>query len=203
MSGYYYYRHDPTLIHRTDTLCVVISIEVGKDADLVIWDHHPLTLGARPKHVVIDGVELEFDTSWAKHVDEEIQKPSSKQDEMRVQASASDHSLLPPKPATSMHVHDTKTACAPDVDTFVLRNISRLYAGPDQTIDGPVELAIKEGRVTCISTNCINDEKAAEFDLNGGVVIPVSYSLFDMSYILTLMMVLFLRVFSLLVHPWA
>lgn len=179
---------------------MVISIEVGKDADLVIWDHHPLTLGARPKHVVIDGMELEFDTSWAKHVDEEIQKPSSNQDEMRVQAS--DHSL-PPKPATSMHVHDTKTACAPDVDTFMLRNISRLYAGPDQTIDGPIELAIKEGRVTCISTSCINDEKAAEFDLNGGVVIPVRYYLFDMPYIPTLIMVLSLRVFFLLVHPWA
>lgn len=162
-------------------MCGDYSIEVGKDADLVVWDQHPLTLGARPKHVVIDGMELEFNTSWAKHVDEEIQKPSStNQHETHVQAS--DHSL-PPKPATSMQVHDTKAACAPDVDTFVLRNISRLHAGPDQTYDGPIELAIKEGRVTCISSNCINDEKAAEFDLNGGVVIPVSRyhsSLFDM-----------------------
>lgn len=148
-----------------------ISIGLGKDADLVIWDQHPLTLGARPKHVIIDGMELAFNTSWAKHVDEEIQETLS--NNQHVQEASSNH-VLPPRPATSMHVHDT-SACTSDVDTFVLRNISRLYAGPEQTYDGPIELAVKQGRVACIGSNCSKDENTAEFDLNGGVVIPVSH----------------------------
>jgi imidazolonepropionase-like amidohydrolase len=32
------------------------SLEVGKDADLVIWSDHPFSLTARPVHVLIDGV---------------------------------------------------------------------------------------------------------------------------------------------------
>jgi predicted amidohydrolase YtcJ len=38
------------------------SIEVGKDADLVIWDKHPLSTYARAEKVFIDGT-LFFDSS--------------------------------------------------------------------------------------------------------------------------------------------
>ncbi len=31
------------------------SLEVGKDADIVIWSAHPLTLEAKPLHVFING----------------------------------------------------------------------------------------------------------------------------------------------------
>lgn len=31
------------------------SLEVGKDADLVVWSEHPFQLGARPRYVMIDG----------------------------------------------------------------------------------------------------------------------------------------------------
>jgi imidazolonepropionase-like amidohydrolase len=34
------------------------SIEVGKDADVVVWDRHPLALGAKPRSVFIEGDEL-------------------------------------------------------------------------------------------------------------------------------------------------
>ena len=34
------------------------SIETGKDADLVVWDRHPLSLGAKPRLVMIEGEEL-------------------------------------------------------------------------------------------------------------------------------------------------
>jgi hypothetical protein len=34
------------------------SIEVGKDADIVVWDRHPLALGAKPTRVFIDGDQL-------------------------------------------------------------------------------------------------------------------------------------------------
>ena len=32
------------------------SSHIGWDADLVIWDSHPLSLGATPKQVIIDGI---------------------------------------------------------------------------------------------------------------------------------------------------
>jgi len=31
------------------------SLEVGKDADIVIWDNHPFNLQASPTHTIIDG----------------------------------------------------------------------------------------------------------------------------------------------------
>jgi imidazolonepropionase-like amidohydrolase len=31
------------------------SLEVGKDADIVIWSEHPFTLTARPETVIISG----------------------------------------------------------------------------------------------------------------------------------------------------
>jgi adenine deaminase len=36
------------------------SIDVGKDADLAIWNHHPLSIYAVPQRVLIDG-EVYFD----------------------------------------------------------------------------------------------------------------------------------------------
>src|SRR4029077_9985241 len=32
------------------------SIEVGKDADLVVWNHHPLSTGAIVERTYIDGI---------------------------------------------------------------------------------------------------------------------------------------------------
>lgn len=37
---------------------------VGWDADLVIWDSHPLNLGATPTQVIIDGIP-QFSTQFA------------------------------------------------------------------------------------------------------------------------------------------
>ncbi|MEO0468609.1 MAG: amidohydrolase family protein [Bacteroidota bacterium] len=31
------------------------SLEVGKDADLVLWNHHPLSIYARPRYTMVDG----------------------------------------------------------------------------------------------------------------------------------------------------
>jgi len=40
----------------------VVSIEVGKDGDVLIWDRFPLDVGAKPSHVIIEGnLELSLD----------------------------------------------------------------------------------------------------------------------------------------------
>ncbi|KAH9948084.1 hypothetical protein B0H21DRAFT_848524 [Amylocystis lapponica] len=70
-------------------------IKDGYDADLVIWDSHPLSLGATPAQVIIDGI-LQFPAPYA------VAKPPSHQaaphtpDFTREAAETVEHEGLPP-----------------------------------------------------------------------------------------------------------
>ncbi len=52
---------------------VRLSIELGKDADIVIWNAHPFSVYARPEMTMIDG-EVYFDRSKDLQKRAEIQK---------------------------------------------------------------------------------------------------------------------------------
>ncbi|CDS12474.1 hypothetical protein LRAMOSA04668 [Lichtheimia ramosa] len=157
------------------------SLQVGKDADIVIWHRHPLRLGARPEHVIIDGQTLDFKASWGKHVEDEDQ---SDDEPVEVSDDNDDNeflrSWLPPRPTGAMTLDKPDTmdqACTPETDSFVLRNISRLYMGPGQVYNGSAYLVVEDGQVVCAGPECSHDQvqwptSSPVFDMDGAIVIP-------------------------------
>ena len=170
------------------------SIEPGKDADIVIWEQHPLRLGARPKIVIVDGIELDYKVSWTKHVDELVEEDTQKlnlnvpKQEQVEEMDISDekHHWLPSPSHETMRLEDhgldnpvtLDEACSPDTNSFVLRNISSLYMSPGQTYSGSVYLVVKDGQVACAAKKCDGDHvewpsSSPVFEMGGAVVIPV------------------------------
>lgn len=165
------------------------SIAEGKDADIVVWEQHPLMLGARPKTVVIDGDVMDFKKSWTKHVDDDTQKEETPVlHEKMATDTVDDHHTLPPRPAATMKLEDHglnnplafEDACGPNVDSFVLRNVSQIYMGPGQTLTDAhaLYLVVKDGDVVCAGSDCDRDhldwpESAPVFEMGGAVLLPV------------------------------
>ena len=75
-------------------------INEGHDADVVIWNTHPLRLGATPVQVWIDGI------SQLEHA----HTPSGKLPPVAsaLKATAHDHDPAPPAPASAKYEHDIK-----------------------------------------------------------------------------------------------
>lgn len=165
------------------------SIEVGKDADIVIWERHPLRLGARPRHVFVDGAELDFKKSWTNTlIEEDMQKHFDVKNTSDDENEASKH-LLPDFSDSTMRLEDHglnnptsfHDACSKDVNSFVLRNISRIYANASQVLDAEgsgLYLIVDRGVITCLGKDCDRDHiewpsNSPVFEMGGAVVIPV------------------------------
>lgn len=142
--------------------------------DIVLWDSHPLALGATPKQVWIDGIP-QISTP---HV---IDKPVSAQvvpetpdfdDEAREALDYEGVPPLAPKHAVS--------------DTVVFLNVSNVYLrNRDRvehvlsTLEGrePAVVHVRNGNITCIGaqTTCFTEdptEDAFIVDLQGGALSP-------------------------------
>ncbi|KAI8391310.1 uncharacterized protein BYT42DRAFT_556455 [Radiomyces spectabilis] len=166
------------------------SLQVGKDADIVVWEQHPLRLGARPKHVVIDGTELDFKESWTKAVEEVVTDSTEATIERKHEEYRKDRHYLPPVSTSSMKLEDHgldnpmsfDEACDNNVDSFVLRNISRLFMSPEEIYDASelghdISMVVKEGKLLCAGTNCGRrnidwPHFSPVFEMGGAVVIP-------------------------------
>jgi hypothetical protein len=168
-----------------------ISIAVGKDADVVIWERHPLRLGARPKHVIIDGAEMDFKTSWTKTVTEQEALLQNEEEEEVIVSSEQERHYLPPFSQNTMHLEDHgldnpasfRDACSSDVNSFVLRNISQIYLNAKETLNAKelgqsLYVIVKEGTIACIGMDCDRDHvewpvSSPVFEMGGAVIIPV------------------------------
>ncbi|KAK4514180.1 uncharacterized protein ATC70_001767 [Mucor velutinosus] len=168
------------------------SIEVGKDADIVIWERHPLRLGARPKHVIIDGEQLDFKKSWGKSVTEQdtVLKQMMAAESTKKASTEKERHYLPPFSPNVMHLEDHgldnpesfNDACTSGVDSFVLRNISEIYMNASQTLSASelgqgLYIVVKEGQVACIGIDCDRDHvewpnSSPVFEMGGAIVIP-------------------------------
>jgi hypothetical protein len=146
------------------------------ELDLVIWDSHPLALGATPSQVLIDGIpQLE-----SPHV---IHKPSSFQKSPKVPVfdkEASDavkYEGLPPlRPRKSM------------TETTIFTNVKSLYTiGPEavrevfssqnETPFGVVvthngSVVCSGSQQTCMASAAFDDPEVTIVDLEGGSISP-------------------------------
>ncbi|KAI0074162.1 carbohydrate esterase family 9 protein [Panus rudis PR-1116 ss-1] len=148
-------------------------IKKGYDADVVLWDSHPLALGATPKQVWIDGIaQLKSPHN--------VKKPSSFQDVPKTPdfeeeaQKVLEHDGLPP--LTPKHSESSVVVFNNVSNVYVkkagqIRQIAELQSAKDTTV------VVEGGKVTCIGTqtSCVPEilpEDTKVVDLMGGSISP-------------------------------
>ncbi|KAH9833762.1 uncharacterized protein C8Q71DRAFT_712148 [Rhodofomes roseus] len=150
-------------------------LQEGTDADVVLWDSHPLQLGATPRKVWIDGIlQIGADEEGivigkgkeARQFQEVPNVPNW--DKERKEAIKWDG--LPPLAPTQYR------------SRVLLRNVREVTVrDPDaedrlKTLLEPGELSdvvLDRGRITCIGKHCLGGINAeVEIDLQGGAIAP-------------------------------
>ncbi|KAF9364872.1 hypothetical protein BGX34_000099 [Mortierella sp. NVP85] len=137
------------------------KLGVGMDADLVIWDKHPLSLGSHPLQVYIDGIaqiENVDPTLWEEQVDR-----TAFQDVPE---------MVAPK---------DKDACTSRAKSGIFTGIKKiLLRGSFQSSnEGDLSVIVKDGKVVCTG-DCqrqlgdhFGDDDVPTYDLGGkGYVLP-------------------------------
>ncbi|KAI8812932.1 hypothetical protein BJ742DRAFT_735709 [Cladochytrium replicatum] len=131
----------------------------GYDADVVVWDRHPLELGAHPLRVYVDGhTTFSLPFSLPKHT-----QPPATVGEMTAVSTADVSGGVCKQDDFSAKVTYSKVAIV---------GIGRLIADKaNDLVDA--ELVIKDGVVECFGRRggC-NTQMATVYDLNGGWVVP-------------------------------
>ncbi len=153
-------------------------VSPGYDADLVIWDAHPLALSATPKQVFIDGIpQLQNPTTLVKP--DPLQRVPRTPDFTKETADAIAYDGLPPLRTGK------KTS-----ETVILTNVRSVWkkssSGEIECIldvqsDAGGVVVLNHGEVVCsgLAASCIANERrdARIIDLKGGSVLPslISY----------------------------
>jgi hypothetical protein len=156
-------------------------IREGSDADVVIWDSHPLQLGATPVKVWIDGIlqiptppktgnETQVEVGKGKDGDEWRRVPDvPKWDEERKKAILWDG--LPPLQGKA------------EGNRIVFDDVKKLLTrGTDGSIreailpkgaNGTSVIVVESGKITCIGPSCLSAEDVLNtINLHGGTISP-------------------------------
>ena len=153
-------------------------VSKGHDADVVLWDRHPLQLGATARQVIVDGVPQLEDTGQSGASDTAAPKSADYDDEIRRVATSTDE------------IASLQTRAYPSVvaraDSVVMHNVSSIYRRLRDRIvldsfeDGVAVYA--RGISVCIgeSMHCAHaiPQEAEHIDLGGGTITPgvIAYS---------------------------
>ncbi|KAF9997449.1 hypothetical protein BGZ65_006987 [Modicella reniformis] len=142
------------------------KLAVGMDADLVIWERHPLSLGSHPLQVYIDGIpqiENVDPTQWSE------------------QGEPLKFKNLP-----ELTVSKDKDACTPGTNDAIFTGIKKIILDRSETYnrDGNLSVVIKNGEAVCTGEcqqeiwRLLGDgEEIPAYDLGGeGVVLPALLS---------------------------
>ncbi|KAJ3013773.1 hypothetical protein HKX48_005520 [Thoreauomyces humboldtii] len=121
------------------------KVATGYDADVVVWNSHPLSLGAHPVRVFTDG----YETFAQALEDSTLARPAKFET------------------PSELRVADSKTVCRKGGD-YTIVNIGRIHN--DET--GPIvggKIVVKSGFVSCVGDcHSLGDE----YDVGGGVATP-------------------------------
>lgn len=157
-------------------------IKKGYDADIAVWDSHPLALGATPKQVFIDGIE-QLKSPFTAAKPEAFQKsPRTPNFDSEAEDAVKYNGLPPLAPGKSLKKR------------VVFTNVSSLTVRAKHSSDGLLSsfsssenkfgnVIIENGRIACAGsqTSCsllLTDHSSYEtVDLKGGSIFPslVSY----------------------------
>ncbi|CAA7259139.1 unnamed protein product [Cyclocybe aegerita] len=153
-------------------------IKKGYDADVVIWDSHPLALGATPKQVFIDGI-VQLQNPHVKTKPEEFQQVPKTPDFTKQAEDAVKYDGLPPL--------ELKESVS---DSFIFTNLSSLFLKQGNKIrevfsvseaGSPGVVVVEKGQVSCFGTSleCQLGRYGSDVqkvDLDGGSITPALIS---------------------------
>ncbi|KAJ2957267.1 hypothetical protein NQZ79_g6970 [Umbelopsis isabellina] len=127
------------------------SLKAGYDADVVIWDRNPLSLGAAPLQVFVDGIAQFEKPVITPAVSEEDKKPISVATQIK-----KDEQIAGSK-------------------SFVLKNAGKIMLKKKQSSQGQV--VVDNGKIICAGDDCDSHVQAlgsmaTEIDVQGGYIIP-------------------------------
>jgi imidazolonepropionase-like amidohydrolase len=134
------------------------SLEVDKDGDIVIWDKHPLVVGARPTQVFIEGV-LEVSNPLPPNTLPSVEPPNFNEN------------LIDVSPDTITCVFGS---AGQNISTYAIQGVT-VWTMQTQTPITSATILVQNGIVTCIGT-CTIPAGTYTFTLVGGVVIPGAIS---------------------------
>ncbi|KAJ6491356.1 carbohydrate esterase family 9 protein [Mycena vitilis] len=143
----------------------------GFDADIVVWDSHPLALGAAPKQVFIDGI-AQLEKPYTSVKPTSVQRVPATPNFDKEIADAIKYEGLPPlEPETAKS------------DVVVFRNVGSIFLknsvtrGVNQVFtsasaDGVV--VVEQGQIVCSGTcpAALSRSDVLHFDLEGGSITP-------------------------------
>ncbi|KAJ6466602.1 carbohydrate esterase family 9 protein [Mycena vitilis] len=144
-------------------------IKEGWDADLIIWDSHPLALGATPVQVFIDGIPQ----LSGPHV---VVKPETFQRTPHVPnfnkeaRQAVEYDGLPPLEPVDSTTGAIVFINVQSVFTHEANGVRQQFLGADSGVLGTV--VAENGQITCVGVCSKNAADATVIDLEGGSISP-------------------------------
>jgi len=159
---------------------MVGSIEVGKDADLVLYDAHPLSTRAMPQKVWIDG-RLYFDRDKSEARQKEIEAEKDrlrKQDPLGARPAGGRATATLNIPAPDVELPDGPKGPGPAADAFppavagivAIRN-ARVYPVSGPPVDG-ANIVLENGRIQAVGVGVAIPGGAQVIDATGLRVYP-------------------------------
>lgn len=145
-------------------------LRLNYDADVVLWDSHPLSLGATPTQVFIDGVQQIARPHAAKALSTSTEAPKV--------ASVPTHLLFDEADDGSDEIEDVvvdEVLFTGVKEVLLAREGKVVDAGADrEQIQGKeYEVLVREGKIECIgSCATAAREGARKMDLKGGSLLP-------------------------------
>ncbi|KAJ3829135.1 hypothetical protein F5880DRAFT_1607895 [Lentinula raphanica] len=148
-------------------------IRKGWDADLVIWDSHPLALGATPVQVFIDGIP-QLDSPYVSTKPPLFHKtPKVPNFDKEAELTLAYDGLPPLRP-----IKEAEVVIFTNVSSVFVRSSTAVESIYSTTTSGGIVVA-HNGQILCTgNTTCIQDAvrdanvKAVTVDLNGGSIEP-------------------------------
>lgn len=169
------------LAHRVGT------ISINKDADVVLWSSHPLSLGATPSEVIIDGIrqldgrhaiELPSEGEYDRRNGPSIATvPESKRDPLREQDDGYDFT-------TERRTSRSGREWVRSVKFVNVREVFVRHGfDVDDSKDELYEVVVAGTEIRCVSKNCPSSSSSSSdaqatkvIDLQGGSLLPSLYA---------------------------
>lgn len=131
------------------------SIATGKDADIVIWDRHPLHLGAQPTHIFIEG-----------HLVKKTER-TIRTDLMTYESPYQKWKMSTTPNNICSNIDDNNNK----LSRYSITN-ANIYTGSTYIENG--EIVVSNGIIQCAKKTCNVDSNYPIFDMKNGTITPGS-----------------------------